>query len=206
MSLEVLDGGGAGDDPRPSGPPPEAEATFFYDLGSPGCYLVAERLRSELAVICDWEPVHAASLGLAAPAPDPEALAATIAEHGLMALRLPATWPPDTELAMRVATYAKGAGKSIAYSLAAFRQAFAGGRDLGDEATVLLAAAACEMHPTAVLKGAELRSVAATLRRAGERARAAGVTALPAIAVGAELFCGPDALAGAQRAVAGPRG
>ncbi len=83
-------------------------------------------------------------------------------------------------MAIRVATYAKGAGKSIAFSLAAFRQAFAGGRDLGDEATVLLAAAACEIHPAAALKGAGLRSTASALEAAGERARAAGVTALPA--------------------------
>ncbi len=41
----------------------------------------------------------------------------------------------------------------MAFSLAAFRQAFAGGRDLEQEGTVLIAAAACEMHPAAVLKG-----------------------------------------------------
>ncbi len=198
--LEILEGGAGGGPEAPDG----AQATFFYDLASPGCYLVAERLRGELPVICDWEPVHGASLGLGEPRPDTDALAAAIAEQGLMPLRLPARWPPDTELAMRVATYAKGGGKSIAYSLAAFRQAFAGGRDLGEETTVLLAAAACEMHPAAVLKGSGLRSVAAALRRAGERAQRAGVTALPAIQVGDALFCGPDALAGARQAVGAP--
>lgn len=193
--LEVVQSSGA------ALPAPEAEATFFYDLGSPDCYLTAERLRAELPVICDWEPVHAAALGLAAPPPDREALAAEVDQLGLLPLTLPARWPPDTALAMRVATYAKGGGKSIAYSLAAFRQAFAGGRDLGDEMTVLLAAAACEMHPTAVLKGAGLRSVAASLARAGERARAWGVTTLPAIVVGDAVYCGPEALAGARQAV-----
>jgi len=183
----------------------DAEATFFYDLGSPDCYLVAERIRSELQVVCDWEPVRAFALGLETPVPDREALAAAVSAQSLLALRLPERWPPDTALAMRVATYAKGAGKSIAFSLAAFRQAFAGGRDLGDEATVLLAAAACEMHPTAVLKGARLRSVGERLAAAGERARTAGVTALPALEVGSEMFCGPDALTRAGRAVAAAR-
>jgi 2-hydroxychromene-2-carboxylate isomerase len=178
---------------------PTAGATFFYDLATPDCYLVAERIRGELPVVCDWEPIHGASLGIAPDPLDAEALAAAVAAQGLLALRLPANWPPDSALAMRVAAYAKGAGKSIAYSLAAFRQVFAGGRDISDEATVLLAAAACEMHPVAVLKGAQLRSTAAALRRSGERARAAGVTALPAIAVGDVLHCGPDAL---DRAVA----
>ena len=190
MSLEVVDAGAGGGDSPP-------DATFFYDLGSPACYLVAERIRAELPVVCDWEPVHAAALGLAdgaLPRPDAEELAEAIAAQGLLPLRLPATWPPETGLAMRVATYAKGAGKSIAFSLAAFRQAFAGGRDLGEEGTVLLAAAACEIHPAAVLKGASLRSTAAAMARAGDRARDAGVIALPAFSVAGATVCGPGAL------------
>jgi 2-hydroxychromene-2-carboxylate isomerase len=173
---------------------PTAAATFFYDLASPDCYLIAERIRGELPLVCDWEPVHGASIGIHPGPLDTEALAAAVAAQGLLALKLPSGWPPDSALAMRVAVYARGAGTSIAYSLAAFRQAFAGGRDLAEEATVLLAAAACEMHPVAVLKGAQLRSTAAGLHRTGERALAAGVTALPAIAVGDALHCGPDAL------------
>ena len=78
---------------------------------------------------------------------------------------------------MRVATYAKGGGRAVAFSLAAFRQVFAGGRDLGDEGTVLIAAAACEMHPSAVLKGVSLRSVGASLAARGRARAAAGVTA-----------------------------
>ncbi len=72
---------------------------------------------------------------------------------------------------MLAATYAKRIGRAVAFSLAAFRQAFAGGRDLGDTDTVLIAAAACEMHPAAVLKALELRSVAERSERANERAR-----------------------------------
>ena len=78
-------------------------------------------------------------------------------ELGLQPLRWPSGWPPDTERAMLAATYAKRIGRGVAFSLAAFRQAFAGGRDLGDEDTVLIAGAACEMHPTALLKGIELQ-------------------------------------------------
>jgi 2-hydroxychromene-2-carboxylate isomerase len=194
VSLEVVDG---------SPTPPAAEAVFYYDLGNPDAYLIAERIRAELPLLCDWEPVHAAALGLTcSEPPDADELGARVAALELLPLRLPARWPPDTELAMRVAAYAKGGGKSIAYSLAAFRQAFAGGRDLGDEGTVLLAAAACEMHPTAVLKGAATRATAASLRRAGERARAAGVTALPALTIGDTTTCGPRALDDALAVVA----
>ena len=177
------------------------QPVFYYDLGDPGCYVTAERIMAELPVVPEWEPVHGPALGWTPPQPDPDALARTIAGHGLQPLRLPATWPPDSELAMRVATYAKGGGRAVAFSLAAFRQVFAGGRDLGDEGTVLLAAAACEMHPTAVLKGVGLRSVSASLARAGERARQTGVSALPAIQVGAAVFEGEGALEQARDAL-----
>jgi len=95
---------------------------------------------------------------------------------------------------MLTATYAKGGGRAVAFSLAAFRQVFAGGRDPGEEGTVLIAAAACEMHPNAVLKGIAMRSVIASLARAGGRAHNAGVRALPAIQIGAAVFSGPGAL------------
>ncbi len=178
-----------------------AQPVFYYDLGNPGCYLLGERVMSELPVVPEWEPVHAAALGLAPPAPDPAELGRLVAEQGLQPLRLPARWPPDTERAMLAATFAKHIGRAVAFSLAAFRQAFAGGRDLGDEGTVLIAAAACEMHPAALLKGMTLRSVTDGLHGAGERARAVGVDALPAIGVGDEVFCGARALPGATAAL-----
>jgi 2-hydroxychromene-2-carboxylate isomerase len=194
MDLKVRQAGPGAETAAAPEPP---DAVFYYDLASPDCYLAAERIRAELPVVCEWEPVHAASLGLpdGGVTLDREALAGAAAALELLPLRIPAAWPPDSALAMRVATYAKGAGKSIAFSLAAFRQAFAGGRDLSDEATVLLAAAACEIHPAAALKGAGLRSTARALEATGERARAAGVTALPAFALGGGVtLCGPHAL------------
>jgi hypothetical protein len=187
----------------------QAQPVFYYDLGDPGCYVTAERIMAELGrvgPIPEWEPVHGPGLGWSPPPPDGDALAQVIAGHGLQPLRLPPTWPPDSELAMRVATYAKGGGRAVAFSLAAFRQVFAGGRDLGDEGTVLIAAAACEMHPTAVLKGVGLRSISASLGRAGERARQAGVSALPAIQIGSQVFCGEDALERATEALAATAG
>jgi predicted DsbA family dithiol-disulfide isomerase len=82
---------------------------------------------------------------------------------------------------MLAATYAKRIGRGVAFSAAAFRQAFAGGRDLGEKETVLIAGAACEMHPSALLKAIALRSTAQALAEAGARARALGVSKLPAV-------------------------
>jgi 2-hydroxychromene-2-carboxylate isomerase len=187
--------------PEP-GPATDERPVFYYDLGSPACYLIAERILATLPVVAEWEPVLGAQLGLSAPAPERERLDAAASELGLQPLRMPASWPPDTELAMLAAIYAKRGGKTVAYSLAAFRQAFAGGRDLGDEGTVLIAAAACEMHPRAVLKGVQLRSTAAALERACARAAAADVTELPAIATGSGIYCGERALELATDALA----
>jgi 2-hydroxychromene-2-carboxylate isomerase len=177
------------------------QPTFYYDLGDPWSYVVAERILSELPELAEWQPVHGAQLGWTAPELDADALGAAVAEHRLQPLRLPSRWPPNTRRAMLAATFAKSGGRTVGFSLAAFRQAFAAGRDLGDEATVLIAAAAAEMHPRSVLAAVGMRSVAATLRRAGDRALDAGVRALPAIDVGDEMFSGPDALERATAAL-----
>ena len=82
----------------------------------------------------------------------------------------------------------------VSFSLAAFRQAFAGGQRPDDVDNVLLAAAACELHPKAVLKGIETKSVKEKLKAATEEAIELGVTGIPTVAVGDELFWGDDRL------------
>jgi 2-hydroxychromene-2-carboxylate isomerase len=175
------------------------QPVFFYDLGSPQCYLVAETVMAMLPVVPEWEPVLAAQISPAPERTSPEddadrsQIERLAIEHGLQPIRWPAQWPPNTERAMLATTYAKQIGRGVAFSLAAFRQAFAGGRDLGDPNTVLIAGAACEMHPVALEKGIELRSTAQALDRAIERARVAKITSLPAIQVGDRVFEGASA-------------
>jgi 2-hydroxychromene-2-carboxylate isomerase len=79
-------------------------------------------------------------------------------------------------------------GRGVAFSLAAFRQAFAAGRDLSQRENVLIAGAACELHPAALIKGAELRSTRERLDAATAEARAAGVRDVPALQVGERVF------------------
>ena len=71
--------------------------------------------------------------------------------YGLPPIDWPHPFPANTLVAMRAATYAKEIGRAVAFSLAAFRQAFAAGRDLTEPDNVLLAAAASELHPRAML-------------------------------------------------------
>jgi 2-hydroxychromene-2-carboxylate isomerase len=152
------------------------QPVFYYDLGDPECYLAAERTVAR-AQVAEWEPV----LGWEPVAEDRSDIERRAAELGLQPIRWPAQWPPDSRDAMLAATYAKQIGRVVAFSLAAFRQAFAGGRDLGDRDTVLIAGAACEMHPAALLKAIERRTVAQALEEATVTARAAGVKSLPAL-------------------------
>jgi 2-hydroxychromene-2-carboxylate isomerase len=125
------------------------------------------------------------------------------AEYGLQPIRWPEPWPTSTLTAMRAATFAQRSGRAVAFSLAAFRQAFAAGRDLAITDNVLLAAAACELHPRAVLKGIETKGVKDALRAATEDALARGVTGVPTVAVGEELFWGDDRLEAAADAARG---
>jgi 2-hydroxychromene-2-carboxylate isomerase len=160
-------------------------AKFLFDLASPVAYLAAERVNHVLGEVPEWVPVRLDEPGpfrcaeeVAAYREDVERAARA---QEVQPLRWPDPFPADSEFAMLVATYAKQIGRAVAFSLAAFRQAFAGGRDLGERDTVLIAAAACEMHPVAVVKGAELRGTRQRLEAASAQARAAGVREVPAV-------------------------
>lgn len=170
------------------------QPTFYYDLASAWCYLAAESVNGTLAVVPEWEPVLAEAVGPVEADPDRGRVEQLAAQLGLQPLRWPPSWPPDSRLAMLAATYAKQIGRTVAFSLAAFRQGFAGGRELGAQETVLIAGAACEMHPTALLKGIALRSIAERLELASARARQAGVSTLPAIQAAGRVFQGETAV------------
>lgn len=140
---------------------------FRYDLADPLAYLEAERLRTEDPSV-EWVPVHAppaprCAEEIAALREDVERRAAAM---GLQAVRWPEPFPFDSERAMLAATYAKQIGRAVAFSLAAFRQAYAAGRPLDADDNILIAAAACEMHPRAVLKALDTRGVRDALQAA----------------------------------------
>jgi 2-hydroxychromene-2-carboxylate isomerase len=164
-------------------------AAFYFDLASPLAYLAAERVLHVLPGPAEWRPIIAPEQR-SVPRAEVERRAQ---ELGLQPVRWPRPFPFDSSLAMRVATYAASIGRAVPFAQAAFRQAFAGGHSLEDPDFVLIAAAACEMHPAAVLRGAELRSTAQRLAASTATAFAAGVTDVPAIVLGAEVFVGEDA-------------
>ena len=167
-------------------------ATFHFDLGSPYSYLAAERISGLFAEADleqpEWEPILLGGLfkrfGRDSWGNGPgredgmREVERRAAAYGLPPIRWPDPWPPNTLLAMRAATFAKQTGRAVAFSLAAMRQAFAGGRDLSVTDNVLIAAAACELHPRALLKGIELRSVKEELDAASAAAVGIGLPAV----------------------------
>jgi 2-hydroxychromene-2-carboxylate isomerase len=122
--------------------------------------------------------------------------------YGLPPIRWPDPWPPNSLGAMRAATYAKELGKTVAFSLAAFRQAFAAGRDLGDPDNVAVAGAAAEIHPRALLQAIGRDAIKQRLRAATDRAGDLGVIGVPSVVVGGDVFWGDDRLEEAAEAAA----
>jgi 2-hydroxychromene-2-carboxylate isomerase len=191
-------------------------AIFYFDLGSPYAYLAAERVsglfsEAELAQP-EWQPILLGGLfkrfGRDSWANGPgrvEGMAEVerrAAAYGLPPIAWPEPWPGNTLTAMRVATFAKQTGRTVSFALAAFRQAFAAGRDLSEPDNVLLAAAACEMHPRALTKAIQTDVVKGALREATDRAADRGVVGVPSLLVGGKVFWGDDRV---EEAVAAAR-
>jgi len=183
-------------------------AVFYFDLGSPYAYLTAERISGLFSEADleqpEWQPVLLGALfkhsgrGSWGNGPEREEGMAEVerraSAYDLPPLAWPDPWPGNMLFAMRAATFAKQTGRTVSFTLAAFRQAFAAGRDLSDPDNVLIAAAACELHPRAVLKGTETDTVKSALREATDLAAERGVVGVPSLLVGDEVFWGDDRL------------
>jgi 2-hydroxychromene-2-carboxylate isomerase len=183
-------------------------ATFYYDLGSPYAYLSAERISGLFTAAeleqPEWQPILLGGLfarfgrgSWAQTEARDEGIAEIerrAAEYRLPKLVWPDPWPGEMLTAMRVATFAKQTGRAVSFSLAAFRQQFAAGKDLTVTENVMIAGAACELHPRALESAIKTSIVKGALREATDAAGDAGVFGVPAVRVGDEVFWGDDRL------------
>jgi 2-hydroxychromene-2-carboxylate isomerase len=188
---------------------------FYFDLGSPYAYLAAERVNSVFGAAGaeppEWQPILLGGLfkrfGRDSWANGPgrdEGLRECerrAEAYGLPPIRWPEPFPGNSLLAMRAATFAKEIGRTVSFSLAAFRQAFAAGRDLSEADNVLLAAAASEIHPRALLGAVERDAIKLRLRQATDAAGDLGVVGVPSVVAGGAVFWGDDRLEDAAAAV-----
>jgi 2-hydroxychromene-2-carboxylate isomerase len=188
------------------------QPVFYYDFNSPYAWLAAERVNHVMPTPPVWRPIsfsHVLKHNQRLPWSLTDEREAGIQEierrakeRGLPELRWAEGWPASTVpmAGLRAATFAAEIGKSISFSLAAFRQTFLAGRPMNELDNVLIAGAACELHPNAIKAALERESVKQKLTDATNEAIERGVEGVPTVAVGDELFWGDDKLEAAARA------
>ena len=186
---------------------------FFYDLGSPYAYLAAERIAGVFeeagAAQPEWQPILLGALfgrfGRDSWANGPwreEGLAEVerrAQAYGLPPIRWPEPFPGNTLTAMRAATFAKEIGRTVSFSLAAFRQACGAGRGHAEPRNRVIAPPAAGLHPRSLQTAIARDAIKSRLRAATDRAGDLGVSA---VAVGEQVFWGDDRLEEAAEAAA----
>lgn len=199
----------------------EPRAEFFYDFGSPYAYLTAERIEQVLGGDVRWSPVFLVGVFKATgrrswvyterAGEDWAEVSRRLAERGLPPLRLCDQWAErlipsttaarSTLLAQRAATAAADAALLREFSLALYRLEFAEGRDLTEAATLLDAGERAGLDRTAVEAALGDESRRERVRAATDAAVARGVSGVPTVAVGEQLFWGDDRLEEAAAAL-----
>lgn len=191
------------------------EPVFYYDFSSPYAYLSAHRIDELLPAPARWQPILFGALirdigkepwsWQHGPAREQRMREC---ERRAAALGLPLSWPRDwpqgtySILVARAALVAEEHGRVREFSRAAFRQGLGLGRDLTELDVVLDAAEEAGVDRGALRDGVARAEIKQRLREATDAARERGVTGIPTVAVGDELFWGDDRLADAARALA----
>jgi 2-hydroxychromene-2-carboxylate isomerase len=195
---------------------PMSEPTFYYDFNSPYAYLAAHRVDELLPVRARWAPIAFGALIRQIGKVPWSLQAGSERERGMRecerrtaALGLPLRWPdgwPERNysiVVLRAALVAAEHDRLREFSLAAFRRGLGEGGDLRDLDTVRACARDAGVDPDAVARGVEEPEVKQRLRDATDAAIARGVTGVPTVAVGDELFWGDDRLEDAAAALTG---
>jgi 2-hydroxychromene-2-carboxylate isomerase len=189
---------------------------FYYDVSSPYAYLTAHRVDAVLPEPATWQPIAFGALiqqiGKIPWSLRPDTRAAGIAEverrareRGLPDVRWPPGWPDKTYSVkpLRAILWAQAQHGDHELALALYRIAFAEGRSLDSVEVIEEATVAAGLDPVAMRAGIEDQDIKDALREATAAAIARGVTGVPTIAVGDELFWGDDRLEEAAAALSG---
>jgi 2-hydroxychromene-2-carboxylate isomerase len=186
---------------------------FYYDFSSPYAYLAASRIDDVLPQRPEWRPIAFGVIVRERGKPpwsfadDRDAhfeeISRRTAERGLPAVRYPEGWPRDTYslLGLRAALLAEDADQLRAISRELYATMFVEGRHLADLEVVLDAAERAGLDRERVQAGVEDPQVKQRLREHTDEAVARGVSGVPTVAVGDELFWGDDRLEEAAAAV-----
>ena len=188
------------------------QATFYYDFNSPYAYLAAERI-GELVPDAEWRPFAFAillnqlgeldeRLTNLDVGPVVEEVTKRASDRGL-----PDFAPADslpvlswTLSRLRAALVADELGRHREFALAAFRKSFVESRSLADLGNVLAAAADAGLDPDEVAAGIQREDIKERLKTNTAEALERGVTGIPTVAIGDQLFWGDDRLEQAANA------
>jgi len=183
-----------------------ASATFYYDFNSPYAYLAAERL-DDFVPGAEWRPIAFAivlnqlgeldkRLTNLNMAPIVEEITARAADRGLPDFAPPDAWPVQSWslTPLRAALVADELGRQREFGIAAFRKSFVEGRSLAELPNVLAAASDAGLDPDEIAAGIQRDEVKERLKANTAEALDRGVTGIPTVAIGDELFWGDDHL------------
>jgi 2-hydroxychromene-2-carboxylate isomerase len=182
-----------------------ADVSFYFDFNSPYAYLAAERIDG-LIPGAEWKPIafpillsQLGELDQAMQRDFGSALAEVTrraTERGLPPVTPPEGWPIETWsfAPLRAALFAGEQGRLREFSVSAYRKLFVEGVSLGELDNVSDAAAEAGLDPDEVKEAIERPDIKDGLKQHTDEALAKGVTGIPTVAVGDELFWGDDRL------------
>lgn len=187
--------------------------TFFYDYGSPTCYLAW----TQLAEICGQsgatvtkKPIllgglfkaigHTSPIALKAKAVWMFADLARYAKHYGVPFQKPNAFPLNSIPPMRAAIWASRAGVLDVCDRALFKAAWVDGLDIGDIETLKYVLAAAGLDSGEMAQAIQSPSIKSGLVDATDEAIAAGAFGVPTFLVGGVLHFGQDRLPWVERA------
>ena len=189
------------------------EPVFYYDYQSPYVYLAIERI-DELIPDAVWKPIaypillheqgRLEEVMNRDRGPRLAEAARRAADRGLPPLNPPEGFPNETwSIApLRAGLYAEEQGRLREFSHAVGRKLFVEGRPLGELENLLAAASEAGLDPNEVEQAIEREDIKQRLQDNTDEALARGVSGIPTVAIGDELFWGDDRLEDALAAVA----
>jgi 2-hydroxychromene-2-carboxylate isomerase len=185
-------------------------ALFFFGAMSPYSWFAAERIGA-LIPNAEWRPVFAGGLfrttgrsswGLS----DRRELGIVDCEarsrsHGLGPMRWPDGWPSSDLLVARALIVAERQGWLQPFALAAMRAQFQDGERLDDPDVLTRAAGEVGLNGAGLIDAASTAAIKDVLRARNDEAVTLGVSGVPTMVIGDQLFWGDDRLDEAATAV-----
>jgi 2-hydroxychromene-2-carboxylate isomerase len=190
-----------------------AAPVFYFDFNSPYAYLAGERIEGMIPGV-EWRPIafpillqRLGRLEQVLQRDFPNVLPIVrerAAERGLPPVEPPPGWPIETWSLgpLRAAVFAADRGRGPEFARSAFRQVFVASRSLTDPAVLADAAAEAGLDPDEVADAIQRPDIKERLKQNTNGAFERGITGIPTVEIGDELFWGDDHLEEATAAAA----